>query len=86
MQDTHTDTDTCTGAHTRERMQALHTHKNTHIYTHAQAHTHRRTHAQTHMHRRANVRTRAHTHTHTHTWSSYSTQAARKVSKRMQQQ
>ena len=70
---------TCTQMRTQ-----THTHTHTYTHMHSRTHLHRHTHAQTHMHMRAH--THNYTNTHSCTHSSYSTQAARKASTRVQQQ
>ena len=64
----------------------VHTHAHTHSHIHTHAHTYTHAHTCTGAHTYTGAHTHTYTLTHTYTHSSYSTQAARKASTRMQQQ
>ena len=95
---THAQAHTLTGVHTHRHTftcARARTHTHTHTHTHTRTHTHAHTHTHTHTHTlslapctHVLTHTCSHTHRHTQTLthSSYSTQAARKASTRMQQQ
>jgi len=75
---------TCTHMRTQTH---THTYTHTHTHMHRRTQLHRRTHAQTHTHTHEHTtslsstlaHTHAHIHTHTCTHSSYSSQAARRI-------